>query len=333
MKTNIEKMIENWYLGGPKSDATFILNEVGFAMKEGQKILLPYVTPCYESGTVVPYQLTVADFFSGSESIAVQPVEVTTADEQNWIVCGVSKEALAVNGYDKCLSFNLKEVVEIIMECKQLDGLVIVAEGQPVYLAKITLETLVENPPSSYVTPIKCDITKLQVDAIVNAANVSLLGGGGVDGAIHAAAGPKLLEECKTLNGCKTGDAKITKGYDLPAKYVIHTVGPVFTGKDSDQYQLNSCYIKSLNLALEHGVRSIAFPCISSGVYGYPLNQSIPIAVLSVLQWFQDHPDVVMEVYLCCYDDQAYDLYQQFFKYVVFPERDDLEHKVDVHKQ
>lgn len=156
------------------------------------------------------------------------------------------------------------------------------------------------------------DITKLSVDAIVNAANKSLLGGGGVDGAIHRVAGPELLAECRTLHGCKTGEAKITKGYKLPAKYVIHTVGPIYSGKKEDAGMLANCYINSLELAAKNDIHSIAFPAISTGVYGYPLGEATYIATKAVYHWLLCHDDYKIEVIYCCFDGKTADIYGEF---------------------
>ena len=142
------------------------------------------------------------------------------------------------------------------------------------------------------------DITKLEVDAIVNAANSSLLGGGGVDGAIHRSAGPKLMAECRTLGGCPTGEARITDGYELAARYVIHTVGPVYSGKPQDQDLLEACYQNSLKLAVDNNVASLAFPAISCGVYGYPIVDACRIAVDTTCKFLRKHPSIEKVIYM-----------------------------------
>src|SRR5947208_15540610 len=159
-------------------------------------------------------------------------------------------------------------------------------------------------------TAIETDITRLAVDAIVNAANTSLLGGGGVDGAIHRAAGPELLRECRTLGGCATGDAKITRGYRLAAKHVIHTVGPVWNGGASGEPQLlASCYRRSLELALAHGIRTVAFPAVSCGVYGYPLERAARIAVRECSPFAQGH-DAIERITFALFGSDALAIYQ-----------------------
>ena len=160
------------------------------------------------------------------------------------------------------------------------------------------------------------DITRLNVDAIVNAANSSLLGGGGVDGAIHLAAGPELLAECRTLGGCPTGEARITKGYRLPARHVIHTVGPIYRGRPEDARLLANCYVNSLNLAVERHLASIAFPAISCGVYGYPIAEACKIAIDTTLNFLTAHPEMTRVVFIL-FSDNDRQIYTEHRQHLV----------------
>lgn len=162
---------------------------------------------------------------------------------------------------------------------------------------------------------IRGDITRIDTDAIVNAANTSLLGGGGVDGAIHRAAGPQLLEECRTLNGCKTGEAKLTHGYNLTARYVIHTAGPVWHGGNHNEPELlKSCYANSMTLAASLNLKSIAFPNISTGVYGFPKHEAAAIAISSVRNGLSVHPEI-KKVTFVVFDAENYDIYKEMLGY------------------
>lgn len=173
---------------------------------------------------------------------------------------------------------------------------------------------------------IKGDITKIKSEAIVNAANKTLLGGGGVDGAIHKVAGPKLSEECKRLGGCKTGEAKITKGYNLPAKYVVHTVGPIWKGgKEGEKTKLASCYQNSLALAVKNKIKSIAFPSLSTGAYGFPIEKAAPIALRETKKFLQGN-DSIEEIIFVLFSDKDFKIYKDFYNKIIH-------HKIYPHNQ
>ena len=157
------------------------------------------------------------------------------------------------------------------------------------------------------------DITKLKVDAIVNAANSSLLGGGGVDGAIHRAAGSALLEECRKIGGCPTGEARITRGYHLPARFVIHTVGPVYSGRPQDKTLLTACYRNSLKLAVDNKITSLAFPAISCGVYGYPMAEACKIALDTTCKFLRTHPSIAKVIFIL-FSAADYKVYENYIK-------------------
>lgn len=173
-------------------------------------------------------------------------------------------------------------------------------------------DTVIYQNEKSQIRIVKGSVVDMHVDAIVNAANSSLLGGGGVDGAIHRAAGPGLLEECRKLNGCRCGEAKITGAYNIKnAKHIIHTVGPIYSGSKQDAELLSACYKNSLNLALANGCSSIAFPGISTGVYGYPIAEAAKISLDTVMCWLDEHPAVMMDVHFCCFRDSELNAYMR----------------------
>ena len=174
------------------------------------------------------------------------------------------------------------------------------------------LDYMRKKPIRSTFDVVRSSVLNMHVGAIVNAANHTLLGGGGVDGAIHRMAGPKLKEECRGYGGCKTGEAVITGSYDIDyVDAIIHTVGPVYSGKPKDRVDLANCYLSSLEAAYENNITSVAFPCISTGVYGYPLDEAAKVSIMALAEWFGRHPDYAMNVYICCFRDEEYQAYMK----------------------
>lgn len=235
-----------------------------------------------------------------------------TDDDKTWLAAFTSYEELDKGDATSTIIESIKTRLKSCRDMSE-EGIIINPWGKSFMLSKELINAILDaDKPDNHIYFELGDITELKVDAIVNAANNSLLGGGGVNGAIHRAAGPKLLEECRKLKGCETGDAKITAGYELKAEYVIHTVGPIY--KAGDLYcenLLKSCYYKSLELAKKYDIHTIAFPAISTGAYGYPIDEAAVVALTTIAKWLSENPDYGMSVIMVCYDQKMRDGYQR----------------------
>ena len=230
-----------------------------------------------------------------------------------------SKEAYEQGEPCNVISRPLVNYFEAILQMDGIAGIIFnPASPAPFNIQNRMIKELLadakKNKQQNAISVWRGDITTLDCDAIVNAANSTLLGGGGVDGAIHSAAGPQLLEECKTLGGCPTGAAKITYGYNLPASYIIHTVGPIYNGKVEQRLELADCYKNSLDLARKHHLHSIAFPAISTGAYAYSVDEATRIALFTCTEWINANADYGMSVVLTCFNSSVYNAYQELVK-------------------
>ncbi|MDO4178303.1 MAG: O-acetyl-ADP-ribose deacetylase [Phascolarctobacterium sp.] len=252
---------------------------------------------------------------------------------ETFVLCCTSQFQARAAGYETTINRRLSDYIDMVMQLDAAAGICVnPGDDYPFTMQKLMLQALLAEsqkaPYSNGIKLFKGDITTMDVDCIVNAANNELLGGGGVDGAIHRAAGPDLLAECKILMGCPTGQAKITNGYNLPAKFVIHTVGPVYNLNSEDprhmqeRSELGSCYRSSLEVAKLYHIHSIAFPCISCGSYGYPIEEATKIAFIEVVQWLNENPNYGMQVTFVCYDDEAMDVYKSIIDNAQHPDPD-----------
>lgn len=307
----LERAISNWHFSGRDIPVEPIFNAMRIGIEHDMQMLVPIEIPEIVLGTA-DGELEAGDIVTLKEDahIRIRRLEVNE-DGDYCLPCFTSEKKMDVIGLVSAINISFSELAKLA-SCSKCRALVINPWAGEFMMNSLILDAALKHEPRSRLSLIRGSVLDVQAGAIVNAAKKSLLGGGGVDGAIHAAAGPELLAECRTLSGCETGAAKITGSYDIEnADFVIHTVGPVYHGREEDAELLASCYRTSLDLALEHGCASVAFPGISTGIYGYPLAEAARVSTRAVVRWFQEHPDVVMSVYFCCFRDAEYRAYEE----------------------
>ena len=287
----IEKAIEDLMMGHTGEKVLEVLESIRISMKGGGQLLVPV----------------------DDEKQNMRILQLTNG--KDGAVAFTSEEEIAKGEATANIAEEVEHLLQMVMQREELEGLLINPWGNSFFLDKGMLAKILEAGQNSlfqsHIYLERGDITEIECACIVNAANETLLGGGGVDGAIHKAAGPKLLETCKTLDGCRVGEAKITRGYELKAPYVIHTVGPRYEGTEENVRLLSSCYWSALMLAKNNNLHTIAFPAISTGAYGYPPEEAAIIAMNTVCHWLEENKDYGMIVIFSCFDDDTYEIYQK----------------------
>lgn len=316
----IEVAIEMFYQDSSKENLVKLLEAIRNKMNQEGHFIIPVETPQAAVDMIDISNVKVGDVVTAGEDLHFKMRQLETKDGRQWLVAFTSQKEMDKGESSSVISNFMDSFLEAVVNMEHIDGVILNPWDKffllDKELIKVMLDANKEPKPVNHIYFDMGDITKLNCECIVNAANKSLLGGGGVDGAIHRAAGKELLEKCRTLHGCETGKAKITKGYHLKADYVIHTVGPIYSGSEQDEIDLQNCYRNSLELAKSYGIHSIAFPAISTGVYGYPLEEAIPIAIYTVINWFAENKDYGMEVIYSCFNQDTYDMFQTFIEIV-----------------
>ena len=309
---SIEQAISEFHRGTNEKNFEMILESIYYRMYEDARWLVPVIPQQSLENLIELNSIKVGDTVTIEEEQRFKYQHLETDDGRSWIVAFTSDEEFHKGPSSDLFTMVIRDILESFSDkdCPE-DGIIINPWGEKFLLTKEFMEAILElEEPKNSIEFFVGDITELPVDAIVNAANKSLLGGGGVDGAIHRAAGKELLEECRKFHGCETGEAVITKGYNLPAQHVIHTVGPIYSGAKEDAEQLFECYYNSLELAARYHLHSIAFPGISTGVYGYPKDEAAEVALTAILNWFNEHEKYGMRVIIVNFSKEDWQVYQ-----------------------
>lgn len=306
----VRSAIENWYLcGGDGTDARPVINAL--KMDPDLTVIVPVQISGSFLGNTPPEEVKAGDVFVLEEEMGMEIQKIALKDGTYLTPVFTDLDEMMKGEGTDSITMLFSELLEMALSWENCAGIVINPRGNGFVLTKELLEAMRGYTPQSRIAVTQGDITKFHGDAIVNAARHSLLGGGGVDGAIHRAAGPELQEECKTLHGCRTGEAKMTKGYNLPAEHIIHTAGPRYGSEKDPEMRLAACYLNSLDLAMQNDLHSIVFPCISAGAFGFPKDTAAEAALKAICFWLDRRRDYVMNVYICCHGDDDWDAYQQ----------------------
>ena len=313
----LERAIYNWYLEGEDAAPEPIFNVIADGYEYDLQMIVPIETPDKMVEMLGnPEELKPGDVITSQEKIGISFRHLVVNDNgQYFIPLFTSREEVDKGEATSTINQPIKALFDALDNWPDCLGFMINPWGQKLVLNKETVHMLMTYEKRAHISVIRGNVLDPHVSAIVNAANNSLLGGGGVDGAIHRAAGPELLAECRKLNGCATGDAKSTRAYNIKtADDIIHTVGPVYSGTETDRLLLASCYSRSLDESFENANDSVAFPCISTGVYGYPLDEAAHIALTTIADWLDDHSGILKNVYICCYREEEYEAYMRLLK-------------------
>ena len=294
-----------------------VLEAIRIAITQGDRFVIPIELDQEAINMVNSSSIQVGDVLQPTEDVHLKMRTVQLNDGSSVYAAFTSHEALLEGAVSSSITEKIDVFLEKVLMNPDVDGVSLNPWNDSFYLSKEHIRAIfvgnLQEERENHILIDTADITKVDIPCVVNAANKSLLGGGGVDGAIHRAAGPELLKECKTLHGCETGEAKITKGYNLQAAHIIHTVGPRYSGSEQDAKLLRNCYWNCLELAKANDIHGIAFPAISTGIYGYPLEEATEIALKTVTDWLKITPDYGMAVMFACYDDATTELYRKIY--------------------